>query len=117
MTIQGLFCYLIRIIVPATTTITPQITIDSENDFELHEVRGNVQAQGAIFIQLSNSNGYQWSNGSFDAATISAGANANNKVALPYPVLVPKSTQINVQLQNISGAPITYELQFWGVKC
>lgn len=117
MEYKGTFLYGLRQVVPLTSTITPQITISSDEDFELHEIRGNVQAQGAIFITIQNSNGYIWSNFAFDAAMISAGATANNKIVLPYPIVIKANTQINITLQNTTGAAITYELQFWGVKC
>jgi hypothetical protein len=110
------FVYLVRIAVPAHSVVTPQINISSEQDFELHEIRGNVQAQGAILISISYANGTQWSNTSFDSATISAGANANNKVMTPVPIMIPRNTQINVALENTTAAPITYELQMWGRK-
>lgn len=117
MEYKGTFLYGFRQLVGAGVTVTPQITISSEDDFELHEIRGNVQAQGAIFVTIQNSNGYIWSNYAFDAALISAGATANNKVVLPYPILIPKNTQINITIQNTTGGALTYELQFWGVKC
>jgi len=76
-----------------------------------------LQAQGAILISITYSNGEQWSNAAFDSALISAGAGANNKVAMPYPIMIPKNTQINILLQNTTAAAITYELQMWGRKC
>lgn len=117
MNIKKIFMYGVRQLIPLTSTVTPQITIDNEYDFELHEIRGNVQAQGAVLLTIQNSNGDIWSNTSFDAAMISAGANANNKVVPPYPIIIQRGTQINITMQNTTGAAITYELQFWGVKC
>lgn len=110
------FIYGLRQLVTAGLTATPLITISSEQDFELHEMRGNVQAQGAILITISYSNGTVWSNYAFDSALISAGANANNKIVLPYPIVIPRNTQINVLLQNTTGGDLTYEFQLIGRK-
>ena len=114
--IDNPFVYGFRVAVTAGNTANPQITISSDSDFELHEMRGNVQAQGAITIQPSYSNGVVWSNFAFDAALISAGANANNKVLPAYPIKIPANTQINFLLANTTGGDLTYELQLWGRK-
>ncbi len=114
--IDNPFVYGFRIVVPANGTANPQITISSDSDFELFEMRGNVQAQGAITIQPSYSNGVVWSNYAFDAALISAGANANNKVLPAYPIKIPANTQLNFLLTNTTGGDLTYEFQLWGRK-
>ena len=110
----ALFCYAIQSqVFVANTTTTPQITIASDSDFEIVEIRSSQQAAGAILMQLSASNGDLMSNVPLDTLLF---AGANNPIALPFPVRIPANTQLNVQIQNTTGGNLTHQVQFWGVK-
>jgi hypothetical protein len=110
----ALFCYAIpSTAFGANTTTTPQINIASDSDFELFEVRCTQQAAGAILLQLSTASGEIYSNVPLDTALFSG---TSYPVRLPFPVLIPRNSQINVQVQNTTGAPLTSQIQLWGFK-
>jgi len=109
-----LFCYAIpSTVFLANSTVTPQIVIASDSDFDIIEIRSTQQAAGAILIQMQQANGAIFSNVPLDTLLF---AGANNPVKLPFPVRVPASTQLNIQVQNTTGGNLTHQIQLWGVK-
>ncbi len=110
----SLFCYAIPVTAfAANSTVTPQINIASDSDFELMEVRATQQAAGAILIQMSTASGEIFSNVLLDSLLF---AGTSYPVRLPFPVRIPRNTRINIQVQNTTGAPLTCQVQLWGVK-
>jgi hypothetical protein len=110
----SLFCYAIpSTVFVANTTVTPQINVASDSDFELFEVRCTQQAAGAILLQLSTASGEIFSNVPLDSLLFSG---TSYPVRLPFPVLIPRNSQINVQVQNTTGGNLTSQVQLWGFK-
>lgn len=110
----NLFCYAIpAAAIAATTTVTPQINTSNDSDFELVEIRCTQQAAGAILMQLSTASGELFSNVPLDTLLFSG---TSYPVRLPVPVMFPANSQINVQLQNTTGGPLTSQVQLWGYK-
>lgn len=111
---KKLFCYAIpSTIFVANTTVIPQIDISSEHDFELTEIRCSQQAVGAILMQLSVSNGDNYSNVPLDTVQFSG---TSFPIRLLEPVVFPANTRLNVQIQNTTGGNLTSQVQLWGYK-
>lgn len=109
-----LFCYAIpATLFLANATAVPQINISSDCDFELFEVRCTQQAVGAILVQLSMASGELFSNVALDSVLFAGTA---YPIRLPFPVLIPANTQLNVSVQNTTGGNLTSQIQLWGFK-
>jgi hypothetical protein len=109
-----LFCYAIpATLFVANTTTVPQINISSDCNFELFEIRCTQQAVGAILIQISMASGELFSNVALDSVLFSG---TSYPVRLPFPVLIPANTQLNVSVQNTTGGNLTSQIQLWGFK-
>ena len=110
----ALFCYAI----PSTSflansTTTPQITIASDSDFELIEIRATKQAAGEILLQISSASGDLFSNVPLDTLLF---AEDSYPVRLPFPVRIPANSELNFEVQNTTGGNLTSQIQLWGVK-
>ena len=110
----SLFCYAIPATVfLANATVTPQINMSNDSDFDLVEIRATQQAAGAILMQLSTASGELFSNVPLDTLQF---AGTSYPVRLPFPVRFPANSQVNVQIQNTTGGNLTSQIQFWGYK-
>lgn len=110
----SLFCYAIpATTVLANTTVTPQIVVSSDYDFEMFEIRSTLQAVGAILMQISLASGEILSNVLLDTVQFSG---TSYPVRLPFPVRIPANSQLNIQLQNTTGGNLVHQVQLWGVK-
>lgn len=111
----SLFCYAIPVTTfVANTTTTPAINIASDSDFDLMEIRATKQtAAGSILIKLSTASGELFSNVMIDSNLF---AGDNYPVRLPFPVRIPRNTQIDIQVQNTTGGNLASQIQLWGVK-
>ena len=111
------FVYATKNSFAADGTVTPNIVISNDSDFLLQEIRviGSLDP-GDLLLSIGYAQGDVWNNISFDASTIQCNANANNALKFLQMPLIPRNTQINVQMQNASGAALLAEVQLWGVK-
>ena len=110
----SLFCYAIpSTVFVANTTTTPQINIASDSDFELFEIRCSQVAAGALLAQISMASGEIFSNVLLDTLLF---AGTSYPVRLPFPVRIPRNSQLNIQVQNTTGGNLTAQIQLWGVK-
>lgn len=110
----ALFCYAIpSTVFVANSTVSPQINIANDCDFELIEIRATQQAAGAILMQISLASGELFSNVPIDTALF---AGTSYPIRLPYPVLIPANSQLNLQIQNTTGGNLTSQIELWGVK-
>lgn len=114
MNLKKLFCYAIPdTLVPLGAQVQPQINFTNDADFELVEIRATPQAVNAIMMQLSMANGDLLSNVPVDTSQFSG---TSYPIRLPYPVIIPASTQLNVLLINTTGGNLTTAIQLWGYK-
>ena len=104
--------------IPAGSSIMPAINIDNMHDFQLEEIRFSpVTDPGDVLCKFSYSSGESFSNASFDTSLYAQGANNFGKLVFTEPFIIPKNTQIDVLLENTTGAPITlFEVHLIGRK-
>jgi len=111
----------------ANNTIqTPQINISNDSDFEFFEMRALINAPavltGGVFVQLSLASGELFSNVAIDAKSFATiDGIANNPISgypkrLPENTRIPANSTINVQVNNVSGQTIDFQLILTGYK-
>lgn len=122
---NGFFTYAIQQIVgmPTTTTQTPAINISNDADFEVFEIRATIYKlaapTGAVLVSMSLASGELFQNVAIDLfsyATQNIQNYSGYPIRLPFFTRIPKSSQINVQITNNSGANIDVQIQLIGRK-
>ena len=113
-----LFCYSTQqLTVPANGTIVNNISFSDDSDFVVDEIRQTDQEAGEILVQFRLQAGELFSNGALDSNLFSNGFNGKKFFGVHgYLPRIPGNTQLNVQLQNTTGADIVHEVQIWGYK-
>jgi len=122
---KGFFCYAIAEIVGLGNTLsqTPAINISNDADFEVFEIRAIIYKlaapTGSVTLSMSLASGELFQNVAIDLFSF-ATQNIQNysgyPIRLPFMTRIPKSSQINVQITNNSGANVDVQVQLWGRK-
>lgn len=122
---NGFFTYAIteQVAIANGTTVTPQINISNDSDFEVFEIRASLYklaaATGSVMLQMSLASGELFSNVAIDLFAF-ASQNFQNysgyPIRLPFNTRIPANSQINVQITNNSGAAVNVQVQLWGKK-
>jgi len=122
---DGFFTYAITQITAmgTGTTQTPAINISNDADFEVFEIRATIYKlaapTGAVLVSMSLASGELFQNVAIDLFSY-ASQNIQNysgyPIRLPFFTRIPKSSQINVQITNNSGANIDVQVQLIGRK-
>lgn len=122
---DGFFCYAIQQIVALgnTLTQTPAINISNDADFEVFEIRATIYKlaapTGAVLLSMSLASGELFQSVAIDMFSF-ATQNIQNysgyPIRIPFYTKIPKSSQINVQITNNSGAAVDVQVQLWGRK-
>jgi hypothetical protein len=119
-----LFCYAT---VPQTiatgNTANPAINIANDAQFEILEIRAAIHKAesftGAVNMLLQTSSGDLFSNVALDLlafASVEQDSWSGYPIKLPFPIVLPQNTTLQVQLTNTGGESVTVQIQFWGVK-
>lgn len=96
------------------SSTTTTITLGSDADFELHEIR--TTGTNNVRVQIKETSGNQWSNSPFNANVIGTGING---FRLAVPFVISKATQLDVTITNNSGSTIganNFEVDLIGYK-
>jgi len=122
---DGFFCYAIQQITAmgTGTTQTPAINISNDADFEVFELRATIYKlaapTGPVLLSMSLASGELFQSVAIDLFSF-ATQNIQNysgyPIRLPFFTKIPKSSQLNVQVTNNSGANIDVQVQLWGRK-
>jgi len=122
---NGFFTYATveQVAIANGATVTPQINISNDSDFEVFEIRASLYKLtapiGSVMLQMSLASGELFSNVAIDLFSF-ASTNVTNysgyPVRLPFNTRIPANSQINVQITNNSGAPVNVQVQLWGKK-
>lgn len=120
-----LFCYSHTPVAPTTLqTLTPDINISNDSDFEVLEIRGAIHKAasftGNVLLQLSLSSGDLFSNVAIDMlsfASVEQDAFSGYPIRLAEPIRIPANSRINVQLTNNNTETlVSVQVQLWGYK-
>ena len=111
---RAFYCYSTgQVTVPANNVpAQPQIIFSNDSDFVLKEIRNTTQTAGDILITLSFSSGENFSSSALESSIISQ----NYPIHFDEEVKIPANSQLNIRLQNTTGADIVHEVQLWGFK-
>ena len=122
---NGFFCYAIQLqlAVGNGVTVNPAINISNDADFEVFEMRAVIYKAaaptGSVLMSMSLASGELFQSNAIDLFAL-ATQNIQNysgyPLRMPFLSTIPKSSQINVQLTNNSGADINVQVQLWGRK-
>lgn len=96
------------------SSVTTTLTLGSDADFKLSEIRTTGTSKARV--QIKETSGNQFSNSPFDAAVIGSG---NNGFKVLEDVTLAKGTQLDITLTNNSGGTIAasaFEVDFIGYK-
>lgn len=96
------------------SSTTTTLTLGSDADFQLAEIR--TTGTSKVRVQIKETSGNQFSNQPFDAAVVSSG---NNGFKVVEEVILPKQTQLDVTITNNSGGTVAasaFEVDLIGYK-
>ena len=123
---NGFFCYatVMEIGLANAATVNPAINISNDARFDCFEIRAVIYKlaapTGPVLLSMQLANGELFQNTALDLFSI-ASQNIQNysgyPIRMPFESKIPKSSQINCQITNNSGADVNVQIQLWGRKC
>lgn len=107
------FAYTVPITLAAGQRTTIKLTIDGDSDFLVKRLMSNETGSFRVKITDSTSS-YAWSNDLVRGENLFGDAEYPN--VLPQPILLKRSTTLELDIEDLSGAANTIELVFEGYR-
>lgn len=110
---NSMFGYTLPVKLLANQRTDFQLLIDADSDFLIEKVYSNEDGPFRLMI-LDTTTSYQWFSDRIRGENFFGDAEYPNE--LPTPIEVKRGTQLNLDIEDLSGAPNTIELVFEGYR-